>query len=164
MPRVKQSQLARARGGNEMSQSVAARLTRNKMRADWDTVRAMLTDPKTPRHDAQGRDVFQVWADMVLANPAAEYARAARDILPAEAQDKSNSSVVNNIQALYLTAVQQAQHAPDPRVVDASALTQMRPLPRRGMMTARGRDENPAAYLLMLTQCLLSPGDFENYP
>jgi hypothetical protein len=39
MPRVKQSQLARARGGNEMSQSVAARMTRNKMRADWDTVR-----------------------------------------------------------------------------------------------------------------------------
>jgi hypothetical protein len=46
MPRVKQSQLARARGGNEMSQSVAARMTRNKMRADWDTVHAMLTDPR----------------------------------------------------------------------------------------------------------------------
>jgi hypothetical protein len=48
MPRVKQSQLARSRGGNEMSQSVAARMTRNKMRADWDTVLAMLTDPKSP--------------------------------------------------------------------------------------------------------------------
>jgi hypothetical protein len=34
MPRVKQSQLARARVGNEMSQSVAARMTRNKMRAE----------------------------------------------------------------------------------------------------------------------------------
>jgi hypothetical protein len=62
MPRVKQSQLAQARGGNEMSQSAAARMTRNKMRADWDTVQAMLTDPKCPRRDAQGRDVFEVWA------------------------------------------------------------------------------------------------------
>jgi hypothetical protein len=100
MPRVKQSQLARARGGNEMSQSVAARMTRNKMRADWHTVHRMLTDPKAPRRDAQGRDVFEVWADAVLANPAAEYARVARDIVPAETEDNSNSSVVNNIQAL----------------------------------------------------------------
>jgi hypothetical protein len=50
MPRVKASQLARARGNNEMSQT---RMTRNKMRADWDTVRAVLTDPKTPRRDAE---------------------------------------------------------------------------------------------------------------
>jgi hypothetical protein len=121
MPRVKQSQLARARGGNEMSQSVAARMTRNKMRADWDTVRAMLTDPKTPRRDAQGRDVFEVWADMVLANPAAEYARVARDILPAEPADTGNSSVVTSIQSLYLTALQAANRVPDPRVVDALA-------------------------------------------
>jgi hypothetical protein len=41
------------------------------MRADWDAVLAMLTDPKSPRRDAQGGDVFEVWADMVLANPAA---------------------------------------------------------------------------------------------
>jgi hypothetical protein len=102
MPRVKASQLARARGGNEMSQSVAARMTRNKMRADWDTVRAMLTDPKAPRRDALGRDVFEVWADIVLANPAAEYARVARDILQAETLDNSNSNmVVNSIQSLY---------------------------------------------------------------
>jgi hypothetical protein len=58
MPRVKQSQLARARGGNEMSQSVAARMTRNKMRADCNTVRAMLTEPKRPRRGALGRDVL----------------------------------------------------------------------------------------------------------
>jgi hypothetical protein len=122
MPRVKQSQLARSRGGNEMSQSVAARMTRNKMRADWDTVRAMLTDPKSPRRDAHGRDVFEVWADMVLANPSAEYARVARDILPAETPDDSNgNAVVKYIQTLYLTAVQRAQRAPDPRVVDALA-------------------------------------------
>jgi hypothetical protein len=122
MPRVKASQLARARGGNEMSQSVAARMTRNKMRADWDTVRAMLTDPKAPRRDAQGRDVFEVWADMVLANPSAEYARVARDILTAETQENSNNNaVVNNIQSLYLTALQAANRMPDPRVVDALA-------------------------------------------
>src|ERR1700750_2616915 len=99
MPRVKQSQLARARGGNEMSMSVAARMTRNKMRADWDTVRAMLTDPRTPRRDAQGRDVFEVWADMVRANPPAEYARVACDILPAETPDSGQgNAVVANIQ------------------------------------------------------------------
>jgi hypothetical protein len=50
------------------------------------------------------------------------HARVARDILPAETEDNSNNSVVNNIQALYLTAVQQAQRAPDPRVVDALAV------------------------------------------
>jgi hypothetical protein len=101
--------------------AVASRMTRNKMRADWDTVRAMLTDPKRPRRDAQGRDVFEVWADMVLANPAAEYARVAGDILPAETQDNSNSSVVNNIQTLYLAAVQEANRRPNPRIVEASA-------------------------------------------
>jgi hypothetical protein len=104
-----------------MSQSVAARMTRNKMRADWDTVRAMLTDPKTPRRDALGRDVFEVWADMVLANPPVEYARVARDILPAEPADTENNAVVTNIQSLYLTAVQAANRVPDPRVVEASA-------------------------------------------
>jgi hypothetical protein len=46
---------------------------------------------------------------MVLANPAAEYARVARDILPAETPDDLNgNAMVNNIQALYLTAVQRA--------------------------------------------------------
>jgi hypothetical protein len=53
---------------------------KNPPPTDWDTVRAMLTDPKAPRRDAQGRDVFEVWADMVLANPATEYARVARDV------------------------------------------------------------------------------------
>jgi hypothetical protein len=105
-----------------MSQSVAARMTRNKMRADWDTVRAMLTDPKAPRRDALGRDVFEVWADLVLANPPAEYARVARDILPAETPDNSNgNSVVMSIQQLYLQAVQEANRQPDPRIVEASA-------------------------------------------
>jgi hypothetical protein len=95
-----------------MSQSVASRKTRNKMRADLDTVRAMLTDPKAPRRDAQGRDVFEVWADMVLANPAAEHARVAHDILPAEVADRGVSdAVVTNIRSLYLTAVQQAAWA-----------------------------------------------------
>jgi hypothetical protein len=116
----------RAAGGDwkirGMSQSVASRMTRNKMRADWDTVRAMLTDPKAPPRDAQGRDVFEVWADMVLVNPAAEYARVARDILPTEVTDSGVSNeVVTNIQSLYLTAVQQANRDPDPRVVEVMA-------------------------------------------
>jgi hypothetical protein len=41
---------------------------------------------------------------------------------PAETLDNSNSNaVVNNIQSLYLTAIQQANRMPDPRVVDALA-------------------------------------------
>ena len=59
MPRVKQSQLARSRGGNEMLQSVAARMTRNKMRADWDTVHRMLTDPKAPQPRRSGTGRFR---------------------------------------------------------------------------------------------------------
>ena len=137
MPRVKASQLARSRGGNEMSQSVAARMTRNKMRADWDTVRAMLTDPRTPRRDAKGRDVFEVWADAVLADPAGEYSRVARDILPAEAPDNSGgNSAVNNIQTLYLRAVQEANRRPDPRIVEASA----EPVTERPQGVNRSRD------------------------
>jgi hypothetical protein len=105
MLRVKASQLTRARGGNEMSQSVAARMTRNKLRADWDAVRAMLTDPKTPRRE--------VWADMVLANPPAEYARVARDILPAETPDDPNSNaVVNNIQACARIGIRYSKQHP----------------------------------------------------
>jgi hypothetical protein len=124
MPRVKQSQLARARGGNEMSQSVAARMTRNKMRADWDTVHAMLTDPKAPRRDSQGRTVYEVWADLVLANPAEEFARVARDILPKEQPTTGDgtSSTTLSIQQLYLTAVQAAQLAPNPRLIEAKPL------------------------------------------
>jgi hypothetical protein len=59
---------------------------------------------------------------MVLANPPAEYARVARDILPAEAPDSAQrDAVVTNIQSLCLTAVQQANREPDPRVVNALA-------------------------------------------
>ena len=44
------------------------------------------------------------------------------DILPAEAPDNSGgNSVVNNIQTLYLRAVQEANRRPDPRIVEASA-------------------------------------------
>jgi hypothetical protein len=57
---------------------------------------------------------------MVLANPSAEYARVARDILPAEVEDSGQgNAVVANIQSLYLTAVQAANREPDPRVVNA---------------------------------------------
>jgi hypothetical protein len=77
------------------------------------------TDPRTPRRDAQGRDVFEVWADAVLADPAGEYARIARDILPAETPDNSNNAVVTAIGQLYLQADQAANKVPDPRVIEA---------------------------------------------
>jgi hypothetical protein len=82
----------------------------------------MLTDPKRPRRDAKGRDVFEVWADLVLENPPAEFARVARDILPPEQLDDSNgNSIVTSIQNLYLSAVVKANRIPDPRVVEALA-------------------------------------------
>jgi hypothetical protein len=89
------------------------------MGAVWDTVERMLTDPKAPRRDARGRDVFEIWADLVLENPPLEFARVAREILPREAgaDDGALPNVVNNIQALYLTAVQAANRKPDPRIV-----------------------------------------------
>jgi hypothetical protein len=91
------------------------------MAADWGVVRDMLTGDK-PRRDAQGRDVFEVWADMVLANPPQEYARVARDILSPETPENSNTNaMVTNIQSLYLTALQAANRVPDPRIVDAIA-------------------------------------------
>jgi hypothetical protein len=57
-----------------------------------------------------------------MATPSLEYARVARDILPAEVPDSAQgNSVVANIQSLYLTAVQAANREPDTRVVDALA-------------------------------------------
>ena len=101
------------------SEHVSTRRSRHRLRAMWDTVERMLTDPKAPRRDAAGRDVFEVWADLVLQNPPLEFARVAKDILPAERPEDAvaGGAIVNNIQALYLTAVQAANRAPDPRVV-----------------------------------------------
>jgi hypothetical protein len=94
------------------------RMTRHRMRAIWDTVERMLTDPKAPRRDAAGRDVFEVWADLVLQNPPLEFARVANEILPPEPSGGGeNSPAITNIQSLYLTAVQAANRAPDPRIV-----------------------------------------------
>jgi hypothetical protein len=96
-----------------------SRATRHRMRAIWDQVERMLTDPDAPRRDASGRDVFEVWADLVLQNPPLEFARVAREIVPPEpAQNDANAGgMVTNIQSLYLTAVQAANRDPDPRVV-----------------------------------------------
>jgi hypothetical protein len=103
------------------SEHVSTRRSRHRLRAMWDTVERMLTDPKAPRRDAAGRDVFEVWADLVLENPPLEFARVAKDILPAERPEDNAGAgaIVTNIQALYLTAVQAANRAPDPRVVEA---------------------------------------------
>jgi hypothetical protein len=91
------------------------------MAADWGVVRDMLTGDK-PRRDAQGRDVFEVWADIVLANPPQEYARVGRDILSPETPENSNTNpMVTNIQSLYLTALREANRVPNPLIVDAIA-------------------------------------------
>jgi hypothetical protein len=101
------------------SEHVSTRRSRHRLRAMWDTVERMLTDPKAPRRDAAGRDVFEVWADLVLQNPPLEFARVAREILPPEKAEEGagGSAIVTNIQSLYLTAVQAANRAPDPRIV-----------------------------------------------
>ena len=98
------------------------RALRHKMVADWGVVRDMLTGAK-PRRDAQGRDVFEVWADLVLANPAEEFARVARDILPQAEPENTNAANNNvmNIGQLYLQAVQAANKSLDAKIVDAKA-------------------------------------------
>jgi hypothetical protein len=80
----------------------------------------MLTDPRAPRRDAKGRDVFEVWADLVLENPPREFARVIAEILPPLPPDETGAgaAVVTNIQALYLTAIQAAQHAPKPKPLE----------------------------------------------
>lgn len=111
-------------GANVVSATEHGRASRHRMRAVWDTVERMLTDPKSPRRDAQGRDVFEIWADLVLENPPMEFARVAREILPrdeAAPVDASTPSIVTNIQQLYLTAVQAANKEPDPRIVQGYA-------------------------------------------
>jgi hypothetical protein len=121
MPRKKASELARSQGGcNEMSASVASRMTRNRLRATFDTVLRMLLDPRAPRRDALGRDIHQVWCDAILANPSVEFARVAREILVPELPENTNSNtVVTNIQSLYLKAVMAANAQPDPQVADS---------------------------------------------
>jgi hypothetical protein len=96
------------------------RALRQKMVADWGVVRGMLTGDK-PRRDAQGRDVFQVWADLVLANPAEEFARVARDILPPAEPDTNAANNVMNIGALYVQAVQAANKSLEAKIVEAKA-------------------------------------------
>jgi hypothetical protein len=92
-----------------MTPQVRGRMLRTKMACDWATVHAMLTG-KAPRKDAQGRNVWEVWADCVLANPPAEYARVIREILPQEQPEGAvpAGAMITNIQALYLTALQAA--------------------------------------------------------
>jgi hypothetical protein len=105
-------------GAEPQERAERVRMTRHRMRAIWDTVERMLTDPKAPRRDAAGRDVFEVWADLVLQNPPLEFARVANEILPPEPSGGGeNSLAITNIQSLYLTAVQAANRAPDPRIV-----------------------------------------------
>ena len=87
----------------ESSAQVYAERTRNRARAAFDVVLEMLTgDPKKRRRDALGRDVFEVWADLVLANPGVELERAFK-LFPQAAQQPEAAL---NIGALYLQAVQ----------------------------------------------------------
>ena len=97
-----------------------SRRSRHKMRADWDTVNAMLTGEK-PRKTADGRDVFQVWADLVLIDPPKEYERAIKLFPPLPVEKTTDQQTNLSIGALYLQAVQLANKEPDQRVVEQVA-------------------------------------------
>jgi hypothetical protein len=86
------------------------------MSAEWGRVLHLL---ETGRKDAKGRTVTEVWADMVLANPGEEFSRVSNMILPKDIPvSESGNNVITSIQALYLTAVQKANAAPAPRVIE----------------------------------------------
>jgi hypothetical protein len=121
MPRVKSSQLARSQAAPEMPMALHGRRQRARMTAEWSLVLDMLTGEK-PRRTKDGRNITQVWADLVLADPPGEFARVAEYLLPPEAvEGASNSSVVTNIQSLYLTALQAASREPNPRTIESTA-------------------------------------------
>jgi hypothetical protein len=106
------------------SAQARGRLQRHRIGAAWDTVWRMLTDPKAPRRDAQGRDVYEAWCDLVLENPGAEIARVIKEILPPIPLENQGVTpgLVANIQSLYLTAVQAANAEPklEQRVIDVA--------------------------------------------
>jgi hypothetical protein len=102
----------------DMPAAVRARMLRNRMAAEWQRVLDML---EKGRKDPKGRTITEVWADMVLADPPAMFALVAAEILPKEQQDSANSPSLS-IQQLYLTAVQSAQNAPNPRQIEAKPL------------------------------------------
>lgn len=87
------------------------KMFRRKFVANWGVVYDMLTDPKAPRRDAKGRDVFEVWADQTLENPAEMFAFVCREILPQE-PNEAQAPVVQSIQNLYLQAVMGANREP----------------------------------------------------
>jgi hypothetical protein len=109
----------KAKAEDGIEPQLLARITRHRLRAQWDIVWGMLTGTK-PRRAADGRDVYEVWADMVLADPPGEIARALT-FFPKEHEPKqgdNTTATVNNIGALYLQAVQSANRIPDPRIIE----------------------------------------------
>lgn len=96
-------------------QEGAAR-SRNQMRADWDRVRALLASGARKHRD--GRDVWQVWADLVLENPPVEYERAMKLFPGAVGQPEGHGSVHIDARALYLQAVIGANKPAEPVTID----------------------------------------------
>jgi hypothetical protein len=103
-----------------MPMTLHGRRQRARMTAEWSLVLDMLTGDK-PRRTKDGRNITQVWADLVLADPPGEFARVAEYLLPPEASDGAagaGGNVVTNIQSLYLTALQAASREPNPRTIE----------------------------------------------
>jgi hypothetical protein len=107
-----------------MSASVRSRKSRDRMECEWGFVLDMLTgaNGKKQRRHKDGRTLTEVWADLVLDDPPGEFARVAQHLLlpDPDAAGASGGSVVTNIQALYLTALQAASREPNPRTIEHS--------------------------------------------
>ena len=103
----------------DMPLHIRTRMLRNRMTIEWQRVIDML---EKGRRDAKGRTITEVWADMVLADPAGEFARVCQEILPKElVPEAGTSGATLSIQQLYLTAIQSAQTVPNPRQIEGKA-------------------------------------------
>ena len=92
---------------DDMPANVRSRMQRGRMICEWAFVLDMLNSGKRKHRD--GRTLTEVWADLVLENPAQEFARVAKDLLLPETPEASaGAGAVTNVQALYLLAVQGA--------------------------------------------------------
>jgi hypothetical protein len=110
------SKLAR-NANREMSATEHGKRQRRRMTAEWALVLDMLTG-EAPRKTKDGRNITQVWADMVLADPPGEFARVAQYLLPPEAPEAGQAGNVTNVQALYLMAVQAANRDARPEITE----------------------------------------------
>jgi hypothetical protein len=102
---------------------IRAQLIRNKIAADWQIVHEMLTGERR-RRAPDGRDVYEIWADIVLENPPAALAFMMERILPKPLDEQGVNPQLTSIQNLYLTAIQAANQMPAPKAIEHESDTE----------------------------------------